>query len=280
MSVHLPGKYGAIIRKSAHAYWTIERARHGMSANWYSEDDQLISFTLAMSYDELARISQDWEASGLKRGADFVLASSVDGVLEPMPDWLCEEEGETFSVPGPQVLPRKERRLTSDEEEAKREAAYEERRAQDEREMIARSDEVAARRWPTVARMPAHEESTEALASFVGECWALVAFVEGCRLGGAPRSWVERNFPDKRWHISVANGYTHELRELLKAFYKLPHSLTADRQRFMDFDAWTNALLAIRRRAGEYIAGLEKGRLQGTVDLECYEAWISHTRST
>lgn len=184
----------------------------------------------------------------LQGGVDFVPTSSSDGVLGPMPDWLQENDvsPDTFSVPGTAGVTRTTPRLTLHQTMA---IAQRERRVA--KLASRRAGEAAAfRRWPALTRGDVSE--------LLGECWALVEFVEGSRTGGPARTWVEKTFPSKR-HISVHDGYTNELRDHLKAYYQAsgsPHSLAR-----------------VVRRAGEYIAGLEAGARKGTVDLDCFGAW-------
>jgi hypothetical protein len=100
-------------------------------------------------------------------------------------------------------------------------------------------------------------------ADFLGECWALVEFVETSRTGGPARTLVEATLANKSWHISVHDGYTDQLQELLKTYYRSDQSLAASK--------------SLRRRARQYIAGLEAGALKGTVDVSWFEAW-NHSR--
>lgn len=223
------------------------------------EDDHFIGLVMAMSYPDLQLVCEGWKARGFQEGVDFVLTDGTRGVLGPMPDWLQEDEGGTdaFSVPGTGAAPRSQPRPTPDELRTERQAAREQaRRARVEegRTRIELSDEVAARRRPGLA--------PETATDFLGECWALVHFIEGCRLGGAARSWVESTYPKKTWHIQVVNGYKDELRGGLTAHYRAD-----DKDREV-------ALQRVRRRAGEYIAALELGAKNGTVDLACFEEWM------
>ncbi|CAM5784076.1 hypothetical protein [Rhizobacter fulvus] len=282
MSIRLPRMYGAIVRKSERsmpmidAMWNQYREPQHMR----NEDQHLAGFELAMDYRNLESFCSRWETSGLRLGVDYVLTCSEDGVLSAVPDWLLEEEGELFSIPGTGGPPRSTPRLTFEEQEAKREADYQARMDKDFREMVEVTSEVSARRWPGVAMTSPVEIDIRLLADFLGECWALVAFVEGCRIGGAARTWVEKTFPTKRWHISVANGYTNELQERLKEFYTLRDPLTFNRCTESEQAQWAKALTAVMRRAAEYVAGLEKGRSAGTVDLECFDAWRARAAST
>ena len=215
-----------------------------------NEDEHLAGFWLAGSTCEAHDHCQDLVAKhGLKERVDFVLTVSRDGVLGPMPEWLQENEDSdiTFSVPGTAGPARAVPRRTWAQEivlqrRVHRIAKLESRRA---------GDAAALRRWPELA----HGE----LTAFLGECWALVEFVENSRGGGPARTWVERTFPGKTWHISVHHGYTNELRDHLKAYYQS--------------NGAAQELARVRRRAGEYIAGLEAGARKGTVDLDCFDAW-------
>lgn len=215
-----------------------------------NEDEHLAGFWLAGSSQEAEHHCQELVATyDLQEGIDLVMTTSVDGVLGQMPDWLQENEepADTFSVPGTAGRARATPRLTLAQDRA---PAQRERRVA---RLVSRriGDAAALRKWPEL-------ESGE-VAAFLGECWALVEFVEGSRTGGAARRWVEKTFPSKAWHISVHDGYTDELRDYLKAYYQSNGS--------------PQSLARVRRRAGEYIAGLEAGTRKGTVDLACFDAW-------
>ncbi|KQW36547.1 hypothetical protein ASC76_17960 [Rhizobacter sp. Root404] len=188
-------------------------------------------------------------AYSVRPDIDFVMTVSSDGVLGPMPAWLQENEQpvDTFSVPGTAGLARAKPRLTWAQERA---IALRERRLS---KLASRrvGDATAYRRWPELV--------SGDVSAFLGECWALVEFIEGSRTGGAARRWVEKTLPNKVWHISVHDGYANELRDYLKAYYQANGS--------------PQALARVRRRAGEYLAGLEAGTQKGTVDVDCFDAW-------
>lgn len=259
MSIQLPGMYGLIVRRSPRTTAPLEEERAGRPGlhAWRNEDDHLVGLTMAMSYDDLQAACERWTARGLQEGVDFVKTVSLDGVIGPLPSWLQEDagEGNAFSMPGTGAAPRAVPRPTAEQRMAAEQQARERIRVEEERTRIQLSDAVADRRWPNLT----HEVASE----FLGECWALVHFVEGCRLGGAARTWVESNFPRKTWHIRVVNGYTDELKRCLTEYY---------RAEAKDKDS---ALLRVRRRAGEYVAALELGAGMGTVDLACFEEWLS-----
>lgn len=250
MSIHLPSQCGIIIRKSARTLEAVVALRQRNRQFPRNEDEHLAGFWLAGSSGEAERDCEELQkAYGLREGIDFVPTLSSEGVLGPMPEWIQEnqEPDYTFSVPGTAGPARSAPRLTWAQEVAlqRREtrlAKLKSRRA---------GDAAALKRWPELT----HGE----VAAFLGECWALVEFVENSRGGGPARSWVEQAFPSKTWHISVHHGYTHELRDSLKAYYHANGS--------------PQALARVRRRAGEYIAGLESGKGKGTVDLDCFDAW-------
>lgn len=250
MSIHVPSQCGIIIRKSAQTLEAIVALRQRNRRFPRNEDEHLAGFWLAGSSGEADDYCQGLAATyGLREGVDFVPTLSNDGVLGRMPDWLQENEepADTFSVPGTAGPARATPRLTWAQERA---IAQRERRVA---RLASRrlGDAAALRRWPELA--------SGEVATFLGECWALVEFVEGSRVGGAARRWVEKTFPSKTWHISVHDGYTDELRDYLKAYYQANGS--------------PQLLARVRRRAGEYIAGLEAGARKGTVDLDCFDAW-------
>lgn len=250
MSIHLPSQCGIVIRQSARTLEAVVALRQRNRRFPRNEDEHLAGFWLAGSSGEAHDHCQELEAMyDICEGVDFVLTLSNDGVLGPMPQWLQENEEPacTLSVPGTAGPARSTPRLTWAQERAieqrkRRIAKLASRRA---------GDEAAFRRWP--------ELQTGEAAAFLGECWALIEFVEGSRHGGSARTWVETSFPGKTWHISVHDGYTNELRDYLKAYYQANGS--------------PRALARVRRRAGEYIAGLESGIRKGTVDLDCFDAW-------
>jgi hypothetical protein len=250
MSIHLPSQCGIIIRKSAPTIEAVIALRQRTRHFPRNEDEHLAGFWLAGSSGEADDDCQELAKTyGLREGVDFVQTVSSDGVQGPMPEWLQEnqEPVNTFSVPGTAGPARSEPRLTWSQEiaiqrRANRLAKLESRRA---------GDAAALRRWPELARGD--------VTALLGECWALVQFVENSRGGGPARSWVEQVFPTKTWHISVHHGYTNELRDYLTAYYQANGS--------------PQALARVRRRAGEYVAGLEAGALKGTVDLDCFDAW-------
>jgi hypothetical protein len=186
---------------------------------------------------------------GLQEGVDFVPTQSHDGVLGSMTLWMKVNEApaETRSFPSTAGPARTTARLTGEQE---RTIAQRERRVATLASRRA-GDAAAFRRWPELV--------SGEVSAFLGECWALVEFVEASRTGGPARGWVERTFPSKTWHVSVHHGYTSELRDYLKAYYQASGS--------------PRSLARVRRRAGEYIAGLEAGASKGTVDLVCFDAW-------
>lgn len=215
-----------------------------------NEDQHLAGFWLAGSSGEAGRhyeeLLRDYK---LQDRVDLVPTQSNDGVMGPMPDWLQEnEEPEyTFSVPGTAGPARTTPRQTWGQQFA---LLRRERRIA--RVASRREGEAAAyRRWPQLL----DGDVTELL----GESWALVEFIEGSLTGGPARTWVEKTFPTKTWHIPIEGGYSDELRSCLKAYYQ---------------DGGTQASLArLRRRAGEYIVALETGPRRRTVDLACFDAW-------
>jgi hypothetical protein len=250
MSIQEPSQYGIIIRKSAEAVEAIVGMRHRNRGFPRNEDEHLAGFRLGGSSQEAEHHWQELVATySLRPGVDFVTTLSGDGVLGPLPDWLQENEepADTFSVPGTAGRARATPRLTWAQERAievraRRVARLASRRV---------GDATAYRRWPELV--------SGDVSVFLGECWALVEFVEGSRTGGAARRWVEKTFPNKVWHISVHDGYVNELRDYLKAYYQANGS--------------PRALARVRRRAGEYLAGLEAGTRKGTLDVDCFDAW-------
>lgn len=250
MSIHLPSQCGIIIRKSPRTLESVVALRQRTRHFPRNEDEHLAGFWLAGSSGEADDACQELvKTYGLREDVDFVRTVSSDGVLGAMPEWLQEnqEPGDTFSLPGTAGAARSPPRLTWAQEIAI------ERRANRLAKLVSRraGDAAALRRWPELARGE--------VAAFLGECWALVEFVENSRGGGPARRWVEQTFPSKTWRISVHHGYTSELRDYLAAYYQSNGS--------------AQALARVRRRAGEYIAGLELGAREGTVDLDCFDAW-------
>lgn len=250
MSIHVPSQCGIIIRKSPRTVEAIVAMRQWNRKLPRNEDEHLAGFWLAGSSGEAEHYCRELMTKyNLQSGVDLVQTQSNDGVLGPMPDWLQENEepADTFSVPGTAGPARATPRLTWAQERA-----IEQRERRVARLASRRvGDATAFRRWP--------ELLTGDVTAFLGECWALLEFVEGSRTGGAARSWVEKMFPTKTWHISVHDGYSNELRDYLTAYYQSNGS--------------PQALARVRRRAGEYIAGLEAGTRKGTVDLDCFDAW-------
>lgn len=250
MSIHVPNQCGIIIRKSTRTIEAIVAMRQWNRKLPRNEDEHLAGFWLAGDSWQAERHRRELMMTyDLRERVDFVPTLSNDGVMGPMPDWLQENEEPafTFSVPGTAGPALTTPRLTWEQERA-----IEQRERRVARLASRRAGEARAfRRWP--------ELLTGEVTAFLGECWALVEFVEGSRTGGAARSWVERTFPSKTWHISVHDGYTNELRDYLKAYYQANGS--------------PQSLARVRRRAGEYIGGLEAGTRKGTVDLNCFNAW-------
>jgi hypothetical protein len=250
MSIHLPNQCGIIIRKSPRTLEVVVAMRRWNPRLPRNEDQHLAGFWLAGSSAEAGRHFEELVREyRLQDRVDLVPTQSNDGVIGPMPDWLQEnEEPEyTFSVPGTAGPARATARPTWHEQ-----FALERRARRVARVASRREGEAAAyRRWPEL-----HDGDVTAL---LGESWALVEFIEGSMCGGPARSWVEKAFPAKTWHIPIEGGYSNELRDGLKAYYQ---------------DGGTRASLArLRRRAGEYIVALESGPRRRTVDLACFEAW-------
>jgi hypothetical protein len=250
MPIRLPSQLGIVFLKSDRTTPVIERLRtespHLFRGN---EDTYLAGCWLSGSSQHADQyVETIARQHRLRSGIDFVLTDSGAGIIGRMPDWLQEDEGtDMFSVPGTGGSPRTTARLTMREQAAQ---WARERRI----EKIASwrdADALASRRWPDM--------STDGLQAFLKECLDLVEFVEAWRAGGAARRWVEAAFPAKRWHIGVNGGYENELRDLLQAYDQSGASPAA--------------LVRLRRRAGQYVMALEAGAAQGTVDLECLEAW-------
>lgn len=250
MTIGLPSQNGIIVLKTAISLKVVVLLRHMNRGFNRNEDNHLAGFWLGGSPQEAGyHLRTLVTAHGLQEGTDFALTSSVDGVLGPMPQWLQENEDPplTFSVPGTagaacqQLRPSRQELLEARERE-RHAATLSAQRA---------GEEAALRRWP--------ELQNGDVSRLLGECWALVEFVEASRKGGPARKWVEATFPRKTWYISVCDGYTDELRDALTAYYRGGQSALL--------------LTAVRCRAGQYIAGLELGSRTGTVDLDCYDAW-------
>lgn len=250
MSIHLPSQCGIIIRKSERTLEAVVALRQRNRQFPRNEDEHLAGFWLAGSSGEADWTCRELEATyGLQQSIDYVPTVSSEGVLGPMPEWLQENQEPDcmFSAPGTAGPARFAPRLSwaqeiARERRANRLAKLESRRA---------GDAAALRRWPELANGE--------VACFLGECWALVEFVENSRGGGPARSWVEKTYPSITWHIPVHHGYANELRDYLRAYYRESTS--------------PHALARVRRRAGEYIASLESGASRRTVDLECFDAW-------
>ena len=64
------------------------------------QDDHLIGLSLAMNGSDLALAIDELEQEGCKRGRDFVVTSSAEGVLDtPLPAWLSMEERSMGPLP-------------------------------------------------------------------------------------------------------------------------------------------------------------------------------------
>lgn len=255
LSVQLPSQYGVILRRTPSTEAAITRLRQHNAQLPRNEDEFLAGFWVAGNPNEVDRMLQELRAEGLKERVDFVLTGSADGVLGNMPTWLQEDEpGGSFSVPGTGAAPLTTPRLTWQQELAMR-------RRETRVELVAAmraADAAARRRWP--------ELTGGDVERFLGDCWALVEFVEKSRTGGPARTWVRENFPDLRWHIPVWSGYKDELQALLRTYYQ-----SSDK---------ASALTALRRRAGLYIGALETGASRGTVDTGAFDAWKARFATT
>ena len=108
MSIDTPGMFGIIARKSARTTAFIDRERFrilrfrqrrepdlsmtDVDAS-LNQDDHLIGFSVAMNGSDLSLTIEEIEQGGCTRGLDFVVTSSVEGVLDkPLPAWLSVEE--------------------------------------------------------------------------------------------------------------------------------------------------------------------------------------------
>lgn len=262
MAVSLPSSYGLIVLRSPRTQRYIdERLEHWSRGRAeikaLLQDDHIAGFAEAMSYQDLEFVCCKLEKAGIRESVDYVKTFSEDGVLGPMPAWLQEDEDGTFSMPGTGKTPRSTPRLSPREREAARQKELADERARVLRERNLLSSEAAGRWWPEL-----DDAGTRRL---LDDAASLVDFVERCRLGGPARTWVERTSPEKRWHIHVIDGYDKELQAALEWYRKALEAADAALS--------TQALMAVRRRAGEYIAALELGLGFNSVDLRCWEAW-------
>lgn len=115
MSIDTPGMFGIIARKNERTKAFIDRERSrilgfrqrrepGVSIAdvdaSLSQDDQLIGLSLAMNGRDLFLAIDELEQDGCRRGQDFVVTSSVEGVLDtPLPAWLSMEEHSMGPLP-------------------------------------------------------------------------------------------------------------------------------------------------------------------------------------
>jgi hypothetical protein len=120
MAIVTPGVLGIIARKSERTQPFIERSieqlrrlyrTHYSQApaddierlvqDGLNQDADLIGFSVAMNGNDLEAAIAQLEAEGCVHGEDFVATSSVDGVIDPMPEWLSVELGPPGWVPEP-----------------------------------------------------------------------------------------------------------------------------------------------------------------------------------
>lgn len=115
MSIDTPGMFGIIARKNERtkAFIDRERARilrfrqrrepHISMADVdasLNQDDRLIGFSVAMNGADLSLTIEELEQDGCTRGLDFVVTSSMEGVLDtPLPAWLSVEEHSMGPLP-------------------------------------------------------------------------------------------------------------------------------------------------------------------------------------
>lgn len=262
MAIPIPGKYGLIVLRSPRTQRYIDKRinhwnRAYPGAKEFLQDQHIAGFPEAMSYPDLMHSCEELEKKGLLEGVDFVRTHVDDGVLGPMPGWLQEDVEGTFSMPGTGKEPRKTPRPTPEEREAARLQVLADNKAAAMRERNLQSSEAADRWWPEL-----DEAGTQRL---LDDAASLVDFVERCRLGGPARSWVEREFQSKRWHIHVIDGYDKELQTAMDWFFESDCTGKATEG--------AQALMAVRRRAGEYVAALERATSSNAVDLQCWRAW-------
>jgi hypothetical protein len=262
MAIPIPSKYGIIVLRSPRTQRYIDkRISHWNQAypgaREHLQDDHIAGFPEAMSYPDLLHTCEELEKKGIREGVDFVKTHVEDGVIGPMPNWLQEDEGGTFSMPGTGKEPRRTPRLSPEEREAVRRQELADEKANAMRERNLLSSEAADRWWPEL-----DEAGTQRL---LDDAASLVEFVERCRLGGPARAWVERQFPHKRWHIHVIDGYDKELQTAMDWCYR--SALTGKTTEA------AQAIMAVRRRAGEYVAALERASRTNAVDVECWSAW-------
>ena len=59
-----------------------------------NEDEYLAGFSVAMNADDLSIAIERLQRDGAVQGVDFVVTSSLTGVVGNMPDWLKIDDGE------------------------------------------------------------------------------------------------------------------------------------------------------------------------------------------
>lgn len=115
MSVDTPGMFGVIACKNERTKAFVDRERSRVLRfrqrrepdvsmddvdGSLNQDDHLIGLSLAMNGADLSLAIGDLEREGCVRGQDFVVTSSVEGVLDtPLPAWLSMEEQSMGPLP-------------------------------------------------------------------------------------------------------------------------------------------------------------------------------------
>ncbi len=96
MTICTPGFFGLIVRKNDRTRQFIEKKiafllKHFPGANRESlnEDPHLIGLSVAMNGADLQFSIDSLVECGAARGEDFVVTSSFEGVLDPLPNWLA-----------------------------------------------------------------------------------------------------------------------------------------------------------------------------------------------
>ena len=96
MTVHLPKFYGVIVRKSDRTAGYVARCHAGHQERYpgqlQNEDKSLLAISIAMSGGDADSAARAFERMGWKRGVDFVMTVSGEGLREPLTAWLEEFE--------------------------------------------------------------------------------------------------------------------------------------------------------------------------------------------
>ena len=107
MSITLPRFLGVVVRKNAKTQ-SFVRMQIAIQKIWepdalLNEDDYLAGFSVAMNPADLSEATDRLKDAGAIEGVDFVITSSIKGILGEMPSWLQVEEGETIDMDSPEL---------------------------------------------------------------------------------------------------------------------------------------------------------------------------------